>query len=109
MQQLAASNTVLQTIVEDEKRGRIMSFYSMAFQGMAPFGSLIAGISASHIGAPYTLIIGGCICILGAALFASRFRRLQRLVHPIYVRIGIIPELAKGIHAASILQEPPED
>jgi MFS family permease len=109
MQQMAASNTVLQTIVEDEKRGRVMSFYSMAFQGMAPFGSLIAGVSASRIGAPHTLMIGGSVCIVGAALFASQLHTLRQLVHPIYVRIGIIPELARGIHTASVLQEPPED
>ncbi len=109
MQEMAASNTILQTIVDDEKRGRVMSFYSMAFQGMAPFGSLIAGASASRIGAPHTLMIGGSICILGAALFAIQLPRLRQLVRPIYMRIGIIPEVARGIHAASVLQEPPED
>ncbi len=109
MQQMASSNTILQTIVEDKKRGRVMSFYSMAFQGMAPFGSLIAGASASRIGAPYTLMIGGGVCILGAALFASQLPRIRQLVRPIYVRIGVIPELARGIHAASVLQEPPEE
>src|SRR5205807_10449772 len=57
MQQLAASNTILQTIVEEDKRGRVMSFYSMAFMGMAPFGSLLAGFLAQKIGAPYTLAI----------------------------------------------------
>lgn len=77
MQQIAASNTVLQTIVDDEKRGRVMSFFSMAFQGMAPFGSLIAGASASRIGAPYTLMIGGGICILGALLFASQLHKVR--------------------------------
>ncbi len=108
MQEMAASNTILQTIVEDKKRGRVMSFYSMAFQGMAPFGSLIAGASASRIGAPYTLMIGGGVCILGAVLFSSQLPKLRQLVHPIYVRIGIIPELARGVHAASVLQEPHE-
>jgi len=109
MQQMVASNTVLQTIVEDEKRGRVMSFYSIAFQGMAPFGSLIGGAAASSIGAPLTLMIGGSFCILGGALFALHLKKLRQLVRPIYMRIGIIPELAKGLHAASILQEPPED
>jgi len=84
MQQIAASNTVLQTIVDDEKRGRVMSFFSMAFQGMAPFGSLIAGASASRIGAPYTLMIGGGICILGALLFASQLHKVRQGVNPIY-------------------------
>jgi len=109
MQQMAASNTILQTIVEDKKRGRVMSFYSIAFQGMAPFGSLIAGATASRIGAPHTLMIGGALCICGAALFARQLPALRQLVRPIYVQIGIIPELAAGINAASVLQEPPED
>ena len=52
MQQMAASNTIIQTIVEDDKRGRVMSFYAMAFVGMAPFGSLLAGVLAHAIGAP---------------------------------------------------------
>lgn len=109
MQQMASSNTILQTIVEHRKRGRVMSFYSMAFQGVAPFGSLIAGATASRIGAPHTLIIGGTICICGAALFAAQLPTLRKLIRPIYVRIGVIPELATGIHTASLLQEPPED
>jgi MFS family permease len=109
MQQMASSNTILQTIVENQKRGRVMSFYSMAFQGVAPFGSLIAGALASRIGAPYTLMIGGAICICGAAVFGLQLPVLRRLVHPIYVQTGVIPELATGIQTASMLQEPPED
>jgi MFS family permease len=108
MQQMASSNTILQTIVDDEKRGRVMSFYSMALQGVAPFGSLIAGAAASRIGAPHTLMIGGAICVGGAALFALQLPTLRRLIRPIYVRIGVIPELAAGIHAASVFQQPPE-
>lgn len=109
MQQMASSNTILQTIVEDEKRGRVMSFYSMAFQGVAPFGSLIAGAAASRIGAPVTLLIGGAICIVGAALFASRLPVLRRLIRPIYIQMGVISEVATGIHAASVLQQPTEE
>ncbi len=109
MQQMAASNTILQTIVEDKKRGRVMSFYSMAFQGVAPFGSLIAGEAASRIGAPLTLAIGGAICIGGAAVFASQLPVLRRLVRPIYMKIGIIPEVATGIQAASSLQQQTEE
>jgi MFS family permease len=109
MQQMASSNTILQTIVEHKKRGRVMSFYSMAFQGVAPFGSLIAGAAASRIGAPHTLMIGGAICVCGAALFALQLPTLRKLIRPIYVKIGIIPELAAGIHTASVLQEPPEE
>jgi len=109
MQQMAASNTILQTIVEDKKRGRVMSFYSMAFQGLAPFGSLIAGATASRIGAPYTLMIGGATCVAGAALFASQLGRIREAIRPIYIQIGVIPEVARGIQAASVLQEPPEE
>lgn len=109
MQQMASSNTILQTIADDEKRGRVMSFYSMAFQGVAPFGSLIAGAVAARIGAPHTLMIGGSICVAGAALFARQLPVLRKLVRPIYVEKGIIPEIARGIHSASVLQEPPEE
>ncbi len=109
MQQMAASNTILQTIVEEDKRGRVMSFYSMAFMGMAPFGSLLAGGLAARIGAPETLMLGGALCIAGAAAFASRLRAIRALVRPIYVELGIIPELAQGIQAATVLRTPPEE
>ncbi|HEV2401314.1 MAG TPA: MFS transporter [Candidatus Sulfotelmatobacter sp.] len=109
MQQMASSNTVLQTISEDDKRGRVMSFYSMAFQGVAPFGSLIAGAVAARIGAPRTLMFGGAFCVIGAAVFARQLPRLRQLVRPIYMEMGILPELAAGINAASVLQEPPEE
>jgi len=108
MQQMASSNTILQTITEDSKRGRVMSFYSMAFQGVAPFGSLTAGAIASHIGAPHTLMIGGLICICGASWFAVQLPVVRALVRPIYHQIGIIPEVAKGIQVATSLQESSE-
>jgi MFS family permease len=108
MVQMAASNTVLQTIVEEDKRGRVMSFYTMAFMGTAPFGSLLAGSVAERIGAPYTLMFGGLGCILGALWFASTLPALRRAVRPIYVRIGILPEMAAGIQQTSELSVPPE-
>ncbi len=108
MQQMAASNTILQTIVDHDKRGRVMSYYTMAFFGMAPFGSLFAGVLASRIGAPLTLAIGGLACIAGAAWFATQLREIRKLVRPIYAQLGIIPEVASGIQAASSLQVPPE-
>jgi MFS family permease len=109
MQQMASSNTVLQTIVDDDKRGRVMSFYSMAFMGMAPIGSLIAGVAATHIGAPHTLMIGGVLCIVGAGWFALHLPAIRTAVRPIYIRLGILPEISKGIHAAGVLLTPPED
>ena len=109
MTQMAASNTILQTIVQDDKRGRVMSFYSMAFLGMAPFGSLLAGALAHRIGAPRTVMISGTICIAGAAWFASQMSAIREHVHPIYRTLGIIPEIAAGIQTASALQTPPEE
>ncbi len=108
MVQMAASNTVLQTIVDEDKRGRVMSFYTMAFMGTAPFGSLLAGGVAERIGAPYTLMFGGVGCILGASWFALTLPKLRRDVRPIYVKIGILPEMAAGIHTTSELSVPPE-
>lgn len=108
MIQMAASNTVLQTIVEEDKRGRVMSFYTMAFMGTAPFGSLLAGSVADRIGAPQTLLLGGLGCILGALWFATSLRALRRDVRPIYVKIGILPEMAAGVQNTSELSVPPE-
>jgi MFS family permease len=108
MVQMAASNTVLQTIVDEDKRGRVMSFYTMAFMGTAPFGSLLAGSVAERIGAPHTLLFGGAGCILGALWFALSLPALRRDVRPIYVRIGILPEMAAAVHTTSELGVPPE-
>jgi MFS family permease len=107
MVQMAASNTILQTIVDEDKRGRVMSFYTMAFMGTAPFGSLLAGIVAERIGAPHTLLFGGIGCILGALWFAQSLPALRRDVRPIYVKIGILPEMATGIQQTTELSVPP--
>ena len=103
MLQMASSNTIIQTVVDDDKRGRVMSIYAMAFLGTAPFGSFLAGSMASVLGAPNTLIIGGIFCVLGAIIFARKLPELSKLVRPIYVRLGIIPEVAKGIQSATEL------
>ena len=108
MQQLASSNTILQTIVENEKRGRVMAFYSMAFMGMAPFGSLLAGWLADRIGAPETLVFGGALCIAGSIWFARELPAIRALVRPIFRKLGILPELAIGVQHASAMQTPPE-
>lgn len=108
MTQMASSNTLLQTILPDERRGRVMSYYTMAFVGMAPFGSLLAGSLANRIGAPITVLICGILCSAGAVWFATQLKALRRLVRPIYVKLGIIQEVASGIQAASSLRTPPE-
>jgi MFS family permease len=108
MVQMASSNTVIQTIVDDEKRGRVMSFYMMAFLGTAPFGSLIAGWLSSRIGAGHTLFVGGVCCIAGALWFASALPAIRVAVRPIYVRLGILPEVATGLAQATEVSVPPE-
>jgi MFS family permease len=92
MVHLASSNTLLQIMVDDDKRGRVMSLYSMALMGMAPFGSLAGGTLAARIGAPHTLIVGGALCILGSFMFAKQLPLIRKLVRPIYLRKGIISE-----------------
>ncbi|MFA6320646.1 MAG: MFS transporter [Candidatus Omnitrophota bacterium] len=109
MTNTAVSNTILQTIVEDRMRGRVMSFYAMAFMGMAPIGSLLAGSLASKIGAANTLILGGVCSIIASAVFAAKLPLIAKLIHPIYRKMGIIPEVASGISDATRLTLPPED
>jgi MFS family permease len=99
MQQMAASNTIIQTIVEDSKRGRVMSFYTVAFVGMAPFGSLLAGALAHAVGAPYTVMFSGVCCIAGAAWFATRLPNIREGIRPIYRGLGILPRLDPPVNA----------
>ena len=101
MLQTAASNTILQTITDDDKRGRVMSFYTMAIMGTAPFGSLIAGGLARVIGTPWTIFTGGLATIIGALIFLRNLPELTALVRPVYIKMGIIPEVAAGIQIAS--------
>jgi MFS family permease len=106
---LASCNIVLQTIVDDDKRGRIMSFYAMAFMGMAPLGSLMVGAMAGKIGAPSAVRIGGSLCILAAGIFATKLESIRQMIHPIYVQKGILPEVASGIQTASELTSHPKE
>jgi MFS family permease len=108
MVQMAVSNTLLQTIVDEDKRGRVMSFYTAAVMGTTPFGSLLAGVVAAHIGAPHTLLISGICCIVGAIWFARTLPALRRDVRPIYIKMGILPQVATGIQKTSELTVPPE-
>jgi MFS family permease len=91
MLEMAASNTLLQTIVDEDKRGRVMSLYTTAFLGSAPIGSYLAGILADHVGAPLTLRIAGLVCIAAAVFFGWRLPHLRELVRPIYLNRGILP------------------
>jgi MFS family permease len=105
MVQLASSNTIIQTIVREEMRGRVMAFYTMAFMGSAPFGSLLAGGLATRLGAPDTILLGGCACIVGGVLFGRQLPRLRELILPIYVERGILPAIATGLSDAAALRD----
>jgi len=84
--------TITLTIVADAMRGRVSGFYSMAFLGMYPLGSLAAGAAASWIGAAHTLAAGGIACVAGALWLARQLPRLRHHIRPIYVRLGIISD-----------------
>ena len=87
---MAATNTIIQTVVSEELRGRVMAFYTMAFLGTAPIGSLLAGVAAERVGPAATIRLGGAACIAAAIWFALRLPALRVLVRPIYVERGII-------------------
>lgn len=78
MVQTAASNTAVQLLTDDDKRGRVMSFFTMAFLGVAPFGNLLTGTLTAHIGVTYTLLINGCLCIASTLLFMTKTRALKK-------------------------------
>jgi MFS family permease len=94
MQGLTGSNTIIQTLVDEKMRGRVMSYYTMAFVGMAPFGSLLSGALAHAIGAPRTIIISGIACILGGIWFTTQLKTIRKEMRPIYERLGIIPQVS---------------
>ena len=77
--QAASTNTLIQSMVPDSVRGRVMAIYAMSFMGMAPIGALIEGWIAEHIGAPYTVMIGGVVCVAGAIVFNVRLPRLRAM------------------------------
>ena len=87
---MAASNTVLQTLVDDDKRGRVMSIYTMCFMGLAPFGSIAAGWVSQNIGLGPTVVISGIISILLALIFATKLEGLRQQARQTYVERGII-------------------
>jgi MFS family permease len=91
MIQMASTNTIIQTIVDERLRGRVMAFYAMAFLGTAPIGSLVAGAVADRIGAPWTIALGGVLCLAAAAWFASRLPTIRAATRPIYEARGIVP------------------
>jgi MFS family permease len=107
MVQMASCNTILQTIVDDDKRGRVMSLYVMCVMGTTPIGSLLAGAAASRLGAPETLMIGGACCLAGALLFILKLQAIREIIRPIYIEKGVIAEVALGLQAAAQWPKPP--
>jgi MFS family permease len=91
MVQTAAANTILQTVVDEELRGRVMAYYSVAIMGTQPIGSLLAGILADRIGAQHTILVGGAACGIAAIWFLLARRRLAEHIRPIYIELGILP------------------
>jgi MFS family permease len=91
MQVIASGNTILQTIVDEDKRGRVMSFYTLAFIGAAPIGSLLAGALANRIGAVPTVVVCGLLCIIASLWFFGRLENIRRIVRPLYIERGILP------------------
>jgi MFS family permease len=92
---LGGSNIIIQTLVPEDKRGRVMSYYTMAFVGMAPFGSLLAGGLAHWIGASHTVMISGACCLLGCGWFTLKLPEVRRVMRPIYEEMGLIRELPR--------------
>jgi MFS family permease len=108
MVMMAAANTFLQTVADESKRGRIVSMYTMSYIGMAPFGSLLAGAIAQQVTATFTIALGGVTVMVAAGLFAHQIPQFRELVRPIYRELGIIPEVAQGLQAATHLATPAE-
>ncbi|HEX4006590.1 MAG TPA: MFS transporter [Acidobacteriaceae bacterium] len=97
LQGLTASNTIIQTLAPEEKRGRVMSYYTAAFVGMAPFGSLLAGAMAQWIGAQKTVMVTGTCCMAGGLWFWSRMPAIRREMRPVYEQLGIVAPLPKPV------------
>ncbi len=110
MTQMAAGNTLLQTLVEDRMRGRVMSLFTMAFMGMMPVGALITGHLAQNnlLGPQWTTALGGFICIAGAAAFFTQLPSIRRELRPIYIQRGILPTPAEGLQAVETVLEESE-
>ncbi len=93
IQTASVSNTIIQSLVPEDKRARVMGYYTMAFVGTAPFGSLLAGALAHRIGAPHTALITGAFCILGSLWFTAELPKLRSAIRPIYQQMGLLPKV----------------
>lgn len=103
IQSASVSNTIIQSLVPEDKRARVMSYYTMAFFCGAPFGSLLAGALAHRIGAPHTVMITGAFCIAGSLWFTSERPKIRAMMRPVYQEMGLLP--VRNVGAVSELQE----
>jgi MFS family permease len=104
MVQMSTSNSLLQTIADPDKKARVMSFYTMAFLGMAPVGSLLTGLLVEHWGMQAALAINGAGCLLSAVILQWQLPRLRAMVLPVYIRLKLVEPLVQGIQGASVLR-----
>jgi MFS family permease len=104
MQGASVSNTIVQSLVTEDKRARVMGYYTMAFFGTAPFGSLLAGALAHRVGAPHTVILTGSFCVAGSFWFTFELPKVRAAMRPIYQKMGLLP--ADDLDLTSEVQEP---
>jgi MFS family permease len=93
MQVVAVSNTIVQALVPEDRRARVMSYYTMAFFGAATFGSLLVGTLAHRMGAPYAVMVTGVFCVAGSLWFTLQLPKLDAIMRPIYREMGLLPAL----------------
>ena len=103
IQAAAVSNTIIQSLVPEDKRARVMSYYTMAFFGSAPFGSLLAGTLANRIGAPHTVIVTGSFCVAGSLWLTLELPKIRAIMRPIYQQMGLLPA-----HDIDLISDEPE-
>jgi len=105
----SSTNTILQTVVDDDKRGRVMSMYVLALNGAAPIGGLIAGYAADKIGVRWTMGACGAMVVAGAFVYWRQLPWLKAHARPIYIAKGILPEMEEVVEAAEPEESPVED
>jgi MFS family permease len=107
LQVASVSNTIIQSLVPEDKRARAMSYYTMAFFGAAPFGSLLAGALAARIGAPHAVVITGAFCVAGAVWFSFELPQISAIIEPIYREKGLLPGGTPG-NLISVFERQPQ-
>jgi MFS family permease len=105
MAHMAASNTIVQTVVDDDKRSRVMGFYTMTVLGLTPVGSLLSSGFVVLIGSPYTVAIGGLISLVGTLYFIWRLPALLKAARPMLEKAGVLPPIAEGLQSATQISQ----